>query len=90
MFFLILCIFLFFLFFYLKFINKSENKLTKEILKFQMLILLNQNSQLIMNSKKIFVTAKEGNLLDENKILLRKNVKFSSDNFTIETDQCNF
>ncbi len=41
-------------------------------------------------SKKIFVTAKEGNFISDDKVFLRKNVKFTSTNFTIETDNVTF
>ena len=42
------------------------------------------------NDEKIFVTAKEGNFIDTNKILLRKEVLFKSNNFIIETDRVIF
>ena len=41
-------------------------------------------------NRKILVTAKEGNFVDTNKILLRKNVLFKSNNFIIETDKVIF
>ena len=41
-------------------------------------------------SEKIFVTAKEGNFIDNGKILLKKNVKFSSNEFSIESDNVIF
>ncbi len=41
-------------------------------------------------SQKIFVTAKEGNFIDKDKILLKKNVIFESDNFVIKTDNVVF
>ena len=37
-------------------------------------------------SKQIYITANEGNFLDKNKILLNKNVKFKSNDFSIETE----
>ena len=37
-------------------------------------------------SKKINITAQEGNFLNKDEILLRKNVKFKSNDFVIETD----
>ncbi len=37
-------------------------------------------------SKKINITAQEGNFLNKDEILLRKNVKFKSNDFIIETD----
>ena len=41
-------------------------------------------------SKKIYITAKEGNFLDKNKILLNKNVQFKSNDFSIETEKVIF
>ena len=42
------------------------------------------------NSKKIHITAKEGNFLNKNEILLNKNVKFKSNDFSIETEKVIF
>ncbi len=45
----------------------------------------------INNSKqKILVSAKEGNFLDDSRILLNKNVLFKSNDFVIETDKVIF
>ena len=45
----------------------------------------------INNSKqKIFVTAKEGNFIEDGKILLKNNVKFKSSKFSIESDNVTF
>ena len=41
-------------------------------------------------NNKILVTAKEGNFLDKDRILLNKNVRFTSENFSIETDSVIF
>ncbi len=41
-------------------------------------------------SKKIYITANEGNFLDDNKILLNKNVRFESNDFSIETEKVIF
>ena len=41
-------------------------------------------------SQKIFITAKEGNFIDDGKILLKKNVKFKSNNFSLESDNVTF
>tara|TARA_B100000674_G_C37217268_1_gene635340 strand:- start:99 stop:413 length:315 start_codon:yes stop_codon:yes gene_type:complete len=38
------------------------------------------------SSKKIYITAKEGNFLNKDKILLKENVKFQSHDFSIETE----
>ena len=42
------------------------------------------------DSKKIFVTAKQGNFLNEDKILLKENVRFRSNDFSIETESVIF
>ncbi len=41
-------------------------------------------------SKKIFITAKEGNFMDDGKILLKDNVKFTSNDFSIMSDNVIF
>ena len=40
--------------------------------------------------KKIFITAQEGNFLNENKILLKNKVRFKSNDFSIETENVIF
>ena len=40
--------------------------------------------------KKIYITASEGNFLNEDEILLKKNVQFKSNDFIIETDNVIF
>ena len=45
----------------------------------------------INNEKtKIYITAKEGNFLNKDEILLNKNVKFKSNDFSIETEKVIF
>ena len=41
-------------------------------------------------SKKIYITAKEGNFLNKDEILLNKNVRFKSIDFSIETERVIF
>ena len=41
-------------------------------------------------SRKIYITANEGNFLDDDKILLNKNVRFESNDFNIETEKVIF
>ncbi len=45
-----------------------------------------------INNEKasIYISAKEGNFLNNNEILLNKNVRFKSDRFIIETDEVIF
>ncbi len=40
--------------------------------------------------KKIYITAREGNFINKDEILLNKNVSFKSNNFSIETDKVIF
>ncbi len=42
------------------------------------------------SNNKILVTAMEGNFLDKDKILLKKNVLFKSNSFSIETEKVIF
>ena len=42
------------------------------------------------NSKRIYITAKEGNFLNEDEILLKDNVSFKSNDFSIETEKVIF
>ena len=41
-------------------------------------------------SKKIYITAKEGNFINKNEILLQENVRFKSNDFSIETERVIF
>ena len=42
------------------------------------------------DNEKIFITAKEGNFVEKDKILLENNVKFTSNNFSIISDNVTF
>ncbi len=42
------------------------------------------------NKSKIFITAKEGNFIENDKILLKKNVEFISNSFSITSDNVTF
>ena len=41
-------------------------------------------------TKKIYITASEGNFLNKDQVLLKNNVRFKSNNFSIETDNVVF
>ena len=41
-------------------------------------------------SKKIYITAAQGNFINKDEILLKKNVKFKSNDFSIETEKVIF
>ena len=85
----ILSIFIISTFFYLKF-DTFDKKNLKNSIKISNVDITLPKFSINNEDKKIFVTAKEGNFVDENKILLNKNVKFKSDTFIIETDQVIF
>ena len=85
----ILSIFVIGIFFYLKF-DTFDKKNLKGSIKISNVDITLPKFSINNEGKKIFVTAKEGNFVDENKILLNKNVKFKSDTFIIETDQVIF
>ena len=42
------------------------------------------------DNQKIYITAKEGNFINKNEILLKKDVKFKSNDFSIETEKVIF
>ena len=42
------------------------------------------------DSKKIYISASEGNFLNKDEVLLNKNVRFKSNEFIIETDKVLF
>ena len=42
------------------------------------------------DNQKIYITAKEGNFINKDKILLKKDVKFESNDFSIETEKVIF
>ena len=42
------------------------------------------------DSEKIYITAKEGNFLNKDEILLKRNVRFKSNQFSIETENVIF
>ena len=41
-------------------------------------------------SQKILITAREGNFINDGKVLLKKNVKFKSNNFSLISDNVTF
>ena len=69
-------------------LNQIEVEVTKEQLKN---VDITEPKFAINNfSKKIYITAKEGNFLNKNEILLQDNVRFKSNDFIIETEKVIF
>ena len=77
-------------FFLFKFFTISENNSLISNLVVSKADITEPKFAINNNNKRIFVTAKEANFVDEGKILLKKNVKFTSDNFSIESDNVIF
>ena len=64
-------------------INKTNTKLSKIDIEEPKFAINN-------DTKKIRITAKEGNFLNKDEIQLRKNVRFKSNDFSIETENVIF
>ena len=85
LFFISLFLFLIFRYFYQVETNlQVDNKIVSNIDITEPKFAINRDDE------KIFVSAKEGNFIDTNKILLKKEVLFKSNNFIIETDKVIF
>ena len=91
----LIILFLLILIFYLLFIfNKKislKNFTTKNSLSELSNVDIYEPKFAINNqSEKIYITAKEGNFLSKDKILLKENVRFKSNEFSIETENVIF
>ena len=91
----LIILFLLILFFYVLFIfNKQislKNFTTKNSLSELSNVDIYEPKFAINNqSEKIYITAKEGNFLSKDKILLKENVRFKSNEFSIETENVIF
>ncbi len=83
------------LFFFLVFIYSKQLSLNNNIFKNKEAKLSNIDIEepkftINNNSNKINITAKEGNFINKDEILLRKKVRFKSNDFSIETDSVVF
>jgi len=76
-------------FYSMKYLSLETNKLVNQI-SISNVDIIEPRFSINSSSQKILVTAKEGNFIAENKILLKKNVKFSSNDFSIESDNVTF
>ena len=77
------------LFYSMKYLSIENNKIVNQI-RISNVDITEPRFSINSSSQKILVTAKEGNFIEENKILLKKNVKFSSNDFSIESDNVTF
>ena len=87
---LILFVFVFLIFFILKSFTSIDSQLENLNLEISNVDITEPRFAINNDTKKIFVSAKEGNFITDDKILLRKKVKFKSNDFSIETDNVMF
>ena len=89
-FFVLFLIFTFTIFVFYKQINLNNIKLDNINNNFSDADISEPKFAINNESKKINITATEGNFLSQNKVLLKDNVRFKSNNFSIETDRVIF
>ena len=65
-------------------------KITKNITNLSNVDISKPKFSISNDSKKIYITANEGNFLNKDEILLEQNVKFKSNDFSIETEKVIF
>ena len=83
-------LFIFLIFIFIKQISTNNEKL-KNIRTNSTNVDISQPKFAINNeTQKIYITAEEGNFLNKNKILLKENVRFKSNDFSIETENVVF
>ena len=85
LFFLLICIFFIF-----KLYFPNEKNLVNKEIEISNVDITEPKFAINSPSQKIFVTAKEGNFVDKNKIMLKKNVTFKSNEFSIISDNVIF
>ncbi len=77
-------------FFIFKFFSKIDSSFTNDNLEVSKVDITEPRFSINNINNKIFVSAKEGNFVSEDKIFLTKNVKFTSVNFSIQSDNVIF
>jgi len=86
---LVLFIFIF-IFFVFKLYFSLDNKIINNNIKVSNVDITEPRFAINSLTQKIYVTAEEGNFVEDGKILLKKNVMFTSNNFSIESDNVTF
>ena len=88
--FVLFLIFTFVIFVFYKQINLNNIKLKNINNNFSDADISEPKFAINNESKKINITATEGNFLTQNKVLLKNNVRFKSNDFSIETEEVIF
>ncbi len=81
---------LFIIFIFAKQFTMTNLKITKNITNLSNVDISKPKFSISNDSKKIYITANEGNFLNKDEILLEQNVKFKSNDFSIETEKVIF
>ena len=89
-FFGLIIFFLFITLIFLKQINLANKEIKNFETNFSNADISQPKFSINNKSKKIHITAKEGNFLNKDEILLKENVKFKSNDFSIETEKVIF
>ena len=89
-FFGLIIFFLFITFILLKQINLTNNEIKNFETNFSNADISQPKFSINNKSKKIYITAKEGNFLNKDEILLKQNVIFKSNDFSIKTEKVIF
>ena len=84
-------IFLFLIIIFFKQINLSNNIILEDTVKSSSNADISEPKFAINNeSKKIYITASQGNFINKDEVLLNENVRFKSNDFSIETEKVIF
>ena len=84
-------IFLFVIIIFFKQINLNNNIILKDTVKSSSNADISEPKFAINNeSKKIYITASQGNFINKDEVLLNENVRFKSNDFSIETEKVIF
>ena len=84
-------IFLFLIIIFFKQINLNNKTILEVAVKSSSNVDISEPKFAINNeSKKIYITASQGNFINKDEVLLNKNVRFKSNDFSIETEKVIF
>ncbi len=81
---------MFSIFIFNKQFNKNNAKSKKPIINLSNADISEPRFAINNDSEKIYITAKEGNFLNKDEILLKENVRFKSNQFSIKTENVIF
>lgn len=86
----LIVVFIFLIFIFLKQNDLKNKEIEISVKNLSTSDILEPKFAINNDSKRIFITAKEGNFLNDDEILLKDEVKFKSNSFSIKTDKVIF